>query len=295
MNELKAYHPIISFTYFVLVIGFSMFFMHPICLCISLVFSFIYSSMLGGARAVKRSLVYLVPTVIVTALINPLFNHEGVTVITYLADSNPLTLESTVYGAAAAVMLASVILWFSCCNDIMTSDKIIYLFGRILPSLSLIFSMVLRFVPRFAAQLKVIIGAQKCIGKDMSSPNLVKKAKNGLTILSAMVSWALENSIETADSMRARGYGLKGRTAFSVFRFDRRDKFALIGILLSGGIVLYGGIGGKMSFGFFPSLKMSKISLESIICFAAYGILCAYPLIIELWEVKKWSSIKSKG
>ena len=85
------------------------------------------------------------------------------TVITYLGTGNPLTLESILYGLAAAAMLVTVIGWFSCYNAVMTSDKFIYLFGRIIPSLSLLFSMVLRFVPRFKAQLKTVSAAQRCI------------------------------------------------------------------------------------------------------------------------------------
>ena len=36
----------------------------------------------------------------------------------------------------------------------MTSDKLVWLFGRITPHLSLLLAMTLRFVPRFAAQAR---------------------------------------------------------------------------------------------------------------------------------------------
>ena len=83
------------------------------------------------------------------ALVNPAFNHEGATILTYLPSGNPLTMESMFYGVAAAVMLASVVLWFSSYNEVMTSDKFVYLFGRIIPALSLVLSMALRFIPKF--------------------------------------------------------------------------------------------------------------------------------------------------
>ncbi len=66
---------------------------------------------------------------------NPAFNHEGATILAYLPSGNPLTLEFIVYGLSAAVMMASVILWFSCYNAVMTSDKFVYLFGRVIPAL----------------------------------------------------------------------------------------------------------------------------------------------------------------
>lgn len=288
-----AYHPTVNFLYFALVLIASMFFMHPICLVISLAGSFAYSIQLSGRRAVKFNFVYMVPMLLIAALINPAFNHEGVTILTYLHTGNPLTLESITYGLAAAVMLVSVVCWFSCYNAVMTSDKFIYLFGRIIPALSLIISMVLRFVPRFKAQLKVISNAQRCIGRDISNGSILQRAKHGLTILSVMVTWALENAIETADSMKSRGYGLPGRTAFSIFRFDRRDKTALLVIGGLGLYVLAGGAAGGIAWRYFPSMKGAWLSPYSVSVYLAYAALCLTPFIIQIQEDRAWKHLKS--
>lgn len=294
MNEFKTYHPIVNFLYFVFVIGFSCFFMHPVCLFISLFSGFTYSVMLKGKRQVKRNLLYMLPMIVATALINPAFNHDGATIIAFFQNGNPLTLESIIYGICASVMIVSVICHFSCYNEVMTSDKFIYLFGRIIPALSLIISMTLRFVPKFSAQLKVVTNAQRCMGRDVSNGSIVKRAKNGLNILSIMTTWALENSIETADSMKARGYGIPGRTAFSIFTLDKRDMKALIYILLLGVYTFVGSLLGGMYFRFFPSIKTAALSPFSISVFAAYFLLCIYPVTIELWEVRRWKASVSK-
>jgi len=189
MNEFKNYHPIVNFIYFVFVIGFGCFFMHPICLFISLFSGFTYSAMLKGRKGVRTNLIYMLPVLVFMALFNSVFNHEGVTVIKYFPGGNPLTMEAVVYGFCAAVMIVSVICHFSCYNEVMTSDKFIYLFGRIIPGISLIISMTLRFVPRLSAQLKVVINAQKCMGRDMTGGSILKRARNGLIILSAITTW----------------------------------------------------------------------------------------------------------
>lgn len=294
MNEFKTYHPIVNFIYFAFVIGFSCVFMHPICLVISLLSGFAYSVLLKGRKAVKTNLIYMLPTLTFATFINPAFNHEGITIISYLPSGNPLTLESVVYGLAAAIMIVSVICWFSCYTEIMTSDKFIYLFGRIIPSLSLILSMTLRFVPKFSAQLKVITNAQRCIGRDVSNGSIIQRAKHGLLILSIMTTWALENAIETADSMKSRGYGHSGRTAFSIFTFDKRDKKALLCIVILGIYTLAGKLVGGMYFRYFPSLQTSAFSIFGISVFIAYFALCMCPIIIEIREVRKWKVIKSK-
>lgn len=294
MNEFKNYHPVVNFIYFVFVIGFSCFFMHPVCLAISLICGFTYSVMLKGRKRVKTNLIYMLPMLILMALINPAFNHEGVTIIEYLPGGNPLTLESIIYGLCAATMIVSVICWFSCYNEIMTSDKFIYLFGKIIPSLSLIISMTLRFVPKFAAQLRVVTAAQRCMGRDVSSGSIIKRAKHGLNILSIMTTWSLENAIETADSMKSRGYGHRGRTAFSIFIFDKRDKKALLAILVLGLYTFVGNLCGGMYFRYFPSMKAADFSIFGVSVFASYLLLCISPVIIELWEVRKWKASRSK-
>lgn len=289
-DAFATYHPLVNFLYFAFVLVFSMILMHPACLLISLVTSFIYSIRLKGKSAAKFNFGVLVPMLIVTALLNPAFNHEGATILLYLSNGNPLTLESILYGIGAAAMLAAVICWFSCYNEVMTSDKFVYLFGRIIPALSLILSMVLRFVPRFKAQIKVISNAQKCIGRDVSNGSILQRARHGITILSIMVTWALENAIETADSMKSRGYGLPGRTAFSLYCLDGRDKKALYVIGILGMIVLLMGVSGSFYFRYYPTVKGNGMHPLTIFSFYAYLALCLAPMVIDEQEEQQWKS-----
>ena len=294
MNEFKTYHPIVNFLFFALVVVFSCILMHPVCLLISLICSFVYSSVLGGAYSIKTKLTYLLPMIIVAAVMNPAFNHEGITILAYLPSGNPLTLESVIYGICAAVVLASVICWFSCYNAVMTSDKFIYLFGKIMPSLSSILSMTLRFVPKFISQFKVVRNAQKCVGRDISNGNILQRTKNAVTIFSIMITWALESSVETADSMKARGYGLSGRTAFSNFKISKRDLFAVAYILILACYIIAAYILGAIDFRYFPSMVYQEISFFGISAYAAYFMFCLMPVIIEVWEVQRWKALKLK-
>lgn len=294
MNSFKSFHPIVNFAYFISVIGFAMFFMHPVCLMISMAGGILYAIKLTGKKAVRFSLFYMLPLLIIAALFNPLFNHQGATILTYFSSGNPLTLESIIYGVAAGAMIVTVIIWFSCYNQIMTSDKFIYLFGRLIPSLSLILSMVLRFVPKFKAQLKVIIHAQKCVGKDLSSGNLLQRIKHGIHILSILVTWALEDAIQTADSMKSRGYGLEGRTAFSIYIWSKKDSITLLSILVMSGYVLWGYLSGHIYFRYYPTLGGENMTPLQISFFIIYALLCNLPIMIEIWEVHSWKASQSK-
>jgi len=284
-------HPVINFIYFAAVILFSMFFMHPVFLAISLLGGFAYSVALNSKKALLFNLKFLLPVLLVMAVINPLLNHAGKTILLYIND-NPITWEACVYGLAAAVMFVSVLLWFSCSNAVMTSDKLTYLFGRIIPSLSLIFSMVLRFVPRFKAQITVISNAQKCIGRGVDDGNILTRAKNGIKILSMLTTWALENGITTADSMRARGYGLSGRTSFHLYRFDNRDKSILILLIVLISTIFFGFFTGENNIRYFPSIIIRPVTSGSVTVYAAYFLLSVFPLLINaVLEVKYHGNI----
>ena len=293
MNEFAKYHPLINFIYFTAVIVFSMIFVHPICLVTSLLCSVMYSIILNGKKALKF-IEMLLPLMLISALINPAFNHEGVTVIAYLPSGNPLTLESILYGIVAASMVATVICWFSCFNKIMTSDKFIYLFGRIIPSLSLILSMTFRFVPKFKEQVQEVSNAQKSMGRDTSEGSGVARVKTSIRILSAVITWSLENAIDTSDSMKSRGYGLTGRTAYSNYVFDKRDVTALIYLAVTITYFLIGTLLGKINYRYFPSMRGTDMSFYSTSIFISYIMICIMPIIIEIWEELKWRKLKSK-
>ena len=199
------------------------------------------------------------------------------------------------YGVAAAVMLASVVLWFSSYNEVMTSDKFVYLFGRVIPALSLVLSMALRFIPKFKAQMQVV-----CRGAGVHRARHEKRQRDsaGLGTPSRFSpSWShgqLENAIETADSMRSRGYGLPGRTAFSIYRFDDRDKAALAWLIFCGAYILSGWLAGGMYFRYYPTVKTALWTPLTISFMFVYLALVLTPVILDRKEDRQWKSLQSE-
>lgn len=293
-DAFSGYHPIINFLYYALVLLFSMCLMHPVYLIISLTGALAYDIYLKGRKAVRFAVMGLLPMAVIAALVNPAFNHEGQTILTYLPSGNPLTLESILYGVAAAVMLASVVLWFSSYNEIMSSDKFVYLFGRMIPALSLVLSMALRFIPKFKSQMDVVAEAQSCIGRDTKTGSVIRRVSNAIKIFSIMVTWSLENAIETADSMRSRGYGLPGRTAFSIYRFDDRDKNVLAWLIFCGAYILSGWLAGGMYFRYYPTVKTVLWMPLTISFMFVYLALVLTPVILDRKEDRQWKSLQSE-
>ncbi|MDE6728273.1 MAG: energy-coupling factor transporter transmembrane protein EcfT [Oscillospiraceae bacterium] len=284
-------HPFVNLAYFAFVIFFLMFFMHPIVLGISLFGAVCYHVKLNGCGSARFFLKFALPVTVLTAVINSLFNHRGETVLMWLHNGNPITLESVLYGLAAAVMMVGVLTWFGCCTAVMTADKLVYLFGRVIPSLSLVLSMTLRFVPRFADRFERVREARLCMGRPRSARG---RLKNALECFSVMTMWSLEGSIETADSMISRGYGLRGRTSYSLYVMTERDVCILTWLGLCAVFLISGAASGHFEWHYFPEVGGSLTGAPlDVALYAAYFAVCATPAVIDILEDLKWRSSRS--
>ena len=290
-DAFSGFHPGVNLAFFASVLGLTMFIQQPVYLVISMVSGCAYLLYLQGSKGLQRQVGYLVPVLSMMAIMNPMFNHEGVTILWYLPNDNPITLEAICFGLASASMMGASIVWFNCCNTVFTSDKIIYLFGRIIPALSLLISMTLRFVPRFKNFLLSVLRTQQAMHKP---ENTREKLQQAMAAFSATVSWAMEQSIVSADSMKSRGYGVQGRTAFSIYLFEKRDGVALILlVLLSLGTVLPC-VTGHTAWNYYPSLSGQLLGPVQLMAYLCYGGMCNLPLIINLMEDRKWNSLRSR-
>lgn len=285
-------HPLVNIIFFAAVLAFSMFLMHPVCLGISLFCACLYAVRLQGGTALRFSLLTLMPLAIFTALLNPLFSHKGATVLAHFPNGAPLTLESIYFGLAAAAMLCCVICWFSAFSLVMTSDKLVFLFGGFAPSLSLVMSMTLRFVPRFIAKGKEMAAFSRCLGREQKG--FTAKIKNVGRLCSAMLGWALENAVDTADSMKSRGYGLRKRTSFAIYSFSGRDKRLLAWLCVLAVFILAGVQRGAVSWQYYPNAVGALAEPYSLSVFAAYLALCLTPTVLGCWEDIRWKSLSSR-
>lgn len=293
-DTFSGYHPTVNFIYFALVLFFGMIFMHPACLAVAVFGSAAYAVRLKGRKAAGFGLKFILPVVLLAVVINPAFNHAGETVLLYLSNGNPITKESIAYGFAAGAMLALVLMWFYCSTEVLSSDKFVYIFGRVSPALALILSMTLRFVPKFKKQLDLVRQARRSVGCDTANGSVIQRTKNAISVLSGMVTWSLENAIDTADSMKSRGYGLKHRSSFSIYRFDKRDRRMLVWLLLCGEVIFAAVFTGGLSWRYFPNIRGS-MSPMTFCALAAYLALCLTPTVIELREERRWKSLISKA
>ena len=289
MRKFADHNPVAVAVYFLCAAGVTMFTMEPVILAISLVGAVVSLGVTGLLRQWKAHLCTLA-LFLGMALINPLISHNGVTVL-FVINHNPVTLEALVYGVAAGGMIVTVMTWFRAFTAVMTSDKLLYIFGGLSPKLALMLSMALRYVPLFGRQIRAVSQSQKALGL-YKEDNLIDRMRGGMRIFSVMVTWTLENGIITADSMTARGYGIGRRTRFSIFRWTREDVLLLISSLLLTACTLWGLM--DRSFIYYPAITATPVTGRTLAGFIAYGLLTWLPAIITGKEALKWRILRSK-
>ncbi len=273
-------HPLTNFLFFVGAIGFAVVIQHPAYIAVSVLLGACYYLLLKGAKG-RAMVLGMVPVFVALSAINPLFNQYGERVL-FTVFGRSYTLEALYYGMAIAGIFVAMLLWFSCYNAVLTSDKFVCLFGSLIPSLSMLLVMVLRLIPNLLRKATQISGARKCIGKgagDQSSNR--EKIGDGMNVLSSLTDWALEGSIVTADSMRSRGYGAARRTSFQLYRMTGLDGFLLGAVVVLALCVI---LAGGMEATFTPVLSVARPGWGLL----AYGLYLAIPVILEVQEVVRW-------
>ena len=281
-----SYHPIVTAAYYILVIGITMFSMSPFFLAVTFIFSWGYSAILKGPDELKQNAVITLVIVITMALINTLFTHNGQTVLFYI-NGNRITLEAFVYGIAAALMLSSVMIWFKSFNVLMSSDKIIYLFGKLAPVIGLVISMIFRFIPLLRHRFEEISMGQKCMGRG-EIKGLIPRARQVTKEVSILIAWSLEASIESADSMSSSGYGHKGRSSFHLFEITGRDVAALVYMAITGGLVIAGSFFGLTTMSFYPQIMLPEFGIWEGAVLFAFVMLLAFPVVIDIYGEYRW-------
>ncbi len=288
-DTFSKYHPAVNFLFFAGAIGCGVIFQHPAYLTAGAVTGAVYYLLLHGRKGL-RTLLGMVPLFAFLTAINPLFNTLGKTVL-FRIFGRPYTAQALLYGMAVAGMFVTMLLWFGCYNKVLTSDKFTSLFGNIIPSVSLLLVMVFRMVPNFIRKARQIIGARRSIGKGVEAAASAKeKTKDGMAVLGTLTAWALEGSIVTGDSMRARGYGTAKRTSFMLYHMTPSDWLltAVMSLLLA--LVITAACLGQVNAAYTPAFSAAPVSW-GVIVYTAYLLI---PTALHVKEAIQWHISRSK-
>lgn len=278
----EACHPAVNFIFFAAAIYGAVSFKHPVFLAIAYVCAFAYSVKRRGKRAVIFNLC-LLPLILAFALYYSSYHHFGVTVWKKNFIGNNMTLESFVYGLVIGLRFATLCMWLEAMFRVVSSDKVVYLFGKVSPLLSLFLTILLRLIPRIGLEARRINLAQKGIGRGSNQGNVFQRFGNSLRIFSMLITWMISALALESDSMRSRGGLLRGRTAFSIYRFDNRDRAFVIALFSCITLTAMGVILGASKIWYNPRIIWRPLNGIGIITAIGYLALCFMPMGLEIW------------
>lgn len=283
MDRFSKYNPKATLLFFVLIIIVTIVSYHPILIAISFVGAFLYKLKLENKKAISYLLKFILPLVLLVSVFNMLFTHYGNTILFEAFDMN-YTLEGLFYGFNQGVMLGAVIMWISNYSSVITSEKFLSVFGRFMPNLALLFSMVLSFIPRLRKNATEINDARLLLDNNES------KIKKSINSFSALITLTLEESIEISNSMKSRFFASK-RTVYSKYRICPKDYILIAFELILTAVIIALKLCGYMDFIFEPVISMGDMKLYVPILFALLSLI---PIIIDFVEDMRWFYLKQK-
>lgn len=272
-------------------IAFSMMFKNPIYLVSIVAVSIMMNILLDEGKQLKgRYKPFLVMALIIT-IMNPVFSSRGETILIYIFN-RVITLESIIYGVLFALSLLSILIYFLAYNEVITPTKFLFLFSKISPKVAFIVTVTMRFIPLFTRRLKEIAGVQKTLGYFDKSLSKKERMKESMETLNTLVSWTLEESLEGAASMRARGYGAFKRSSAVRYTFEKRD-FVVMGIMAITLLISVGGyLIGYGKFEVYPTFSKITFTLYDIVHYLGVIGFLSIPIAIEIRELLRWQTIK---
>ncbi len=289
----EACHPAVNFIFFASVIYGAVTFKHPVFLLIAYLCAFAYSVKRCGKRAVILNLC-LLPLILAFALYYSSYHHFGVTVLRKNFINNNITLESFVYGLVIGLRFATLCMWLEAMFRVVSSDKVVYLFGKVSPLLALFLTILLRLIPRIGNEARRINLAQKGIGRGSNQGNLFQRLMNCLHIFSMLITWMISALALESDSMRSRGSLLRGRTAFSIYRFGNRDRAFVIALFSCITMTAMGVILGASKMWYNPRIIWRPLNAIGVLTAIGYLTLCMLPMGLELWTEYRFRKASEK-
>ncbi|MBM6619913.1 energy-coupling factor transporter transmembrane component T [Bacillus suaedaesalsae] len=286
------FHPFVTFLYYVASITAFTLCMHPFFIIVGTAIILLLNFAHDRGHALRKWIAFIITTGVIIFIMNPLFNERGLHVMMVLFN-HVITLEAIIYGFMAAFSLIGVTMIFVNYNEIMTPNKLLFLFSKSLPKFSILLMLTLRFIPLMRRRLEEITNIQRSKGISLSKGKWKDKVSNGLSIVQVLTTFSLEEAIQTADSMNARGYGTnQHRTSYNHFIFKKKDLFLAIIVLSLLLMIILGRVNGAGHLTVYPVMDPLLLSLHEEIILLLYSVLLGIPILLKaggylIWRISK--------
>jgi energy-coupling factor transport system permease protein len=286
-GRFSAFHPLIIFSYYLGTILIIMLFQHPLFLVVEFALLLTIHFIHDRFQGLRKWLRFMIVTGLLIFLLNPLFNERGRHLL-FEVYGHRVTLEATLYGSISALSILGVMVLFVSYNEIMTPNKLLYLFSKFMPQFAVLLMLTLRFIPLMRRRLEEISAVQQSKGLAVNQGNYKERIRKGMLYIQVLITFSLEEAIQTADSMKARGYGQGNRTSYEYFRFKNVDLVVFIFLLFVIFVCVCARLTGAGYLTIYPLMEPILIQPTEIVLLIINILFISFPLIVELGETIRW-------
>ena len=293
MTYADRLHPLTVFVFYSSILVLTMTATHPAALLPLFVSAILLRGVQIGAKKMLAGTPVALLLLLTVAAINLFLVHRGAKILFFL-NGRPVTLEAGLAGLSSGVLILTVILFCACLARSLPGDRMLSLFARRLPRFALLLRMAVGFLPRFRLRYREISEARGALGV-ASEKGTIRKIRARLSDLSILMTLMLEESMDRADGMRARGYGLPGATRAATEPKSRRDAVLAVLLILLLVPALYPLFSGRGDWNWYPLDRTALVpDLSLALFFAAGTAIAVLPVILEGKETLKWHILRSR-
>ena len=217
-----------------------------------------------SGRELLRVLPYVGGLALTAAVLNPLFSHQGLTVIARLGHlpgvgEIDLTLEAVVFGAVAGLKLLVFTLAFALMGAAVDPDELLRAARRVSFRSALTASLATRMWTVLERDARRLAEAQRCRFDSFDPAAMTRRVRvsRGIGVVRAVATGALDRAVDVAATLELRGYAGAHRPPRRRRRWSRQDlAFAAgaAGIIVVAAASRAAGVG---DFGAYPTLYLA--------------------------------------
>jgi energy-coupling factor transport system permease protein len=212
---------------------------------------------------------------IAAALLNTVLSHTGVHVLFTVPDQLPgiggrITGEAILYGVDVALGIAAAVLAVAPLSRVLHPHDLIDAFPRSLQRTAALTGAALNMVPAVVRNAVAINEAQRMRGSSGT------RLRDWHAVAAPVVLSAIDDSLQLAEAMDARGFGAGSRTRYAGARLDLAAALVLASSVAAVALALMARVSGSLPDWYpFPTATMPDVALLPVIA----CLLLATPLV----------------
>ena len=273
-------HPAVVFLYFAGLFTLVFLFTNPLFMLTSMAGSLALALYYNGYAASRGTFKAALLFGGFLLLLNPITSHRGAHMLFYLG-GNPVTLEAVAYGAYNCVLIITMLVTFLSFNRLIDSERFLFLFSGIAPKTAFITNMTIRYIGLYRSRAGELSDVQKTREDNSGQKGRTAGIKKAGALLSALVSWSLEEGMKTALVLKTKEYGRRRRSNYILYKFTPADGLCLAAVLSLFGVLAAAGVLGLGRYNIYPRLAPLGMTYREWLLYTVLALYLLLPFIME--------------